>query len=454
MIVMKFGGPSLRDAAGIEQVLDIVQPRLREAPLLVLSAMGETTDLLLDIAGRLEKGDLSGAFKILETVREIHVDPLRTFLSGKVLEQTFMKVQALLKEVSSLMKGMGLLHESTPRSRDALLAYGELLSTVVVSGRAEERGCPAQWYDSRDFIVTDGRFGNAQPLAAPSRERIRQGLKPETGHLIVTQGFIGRDHQGAITTMGRGGSNYTAALYGQALEAEEVQIWTYGLGIPTAPRRIVPEAETVPELSYQEAGELAYFSAQVVHPTNIEPVVQASIPLSLRNVREPEGALTLISAQPGEQGSLRAIAVKEPVTVITLQSGKMVNAPGFMRRVLDIFECCGTSVDVVATSETTVTLSLDDNARIDEIGEKLQGLGTISREHDQAIVSLVGQGLWRDSQLLARAFSAMGGVPVQMLSLSQTRTNLTLVIPGARAGEAVTGLHRTFFPPPGQPLSD
>ena len=293
-------------------------------------------------------------------------------------------------------------------------------------------------------MITDDSFSGAAPLFDRTNSKIRELVKPEKGTLIVAQGFIGRTTRGATTTLGRGGSDYSASIIGNALNAEEIQIWTDVNGIMTSDPRIVPDARTIDTISYSEAAELAYFGAKVVHPSTIQPAVEGNIPVLVKNTGDPDGPFTTIRTATGRKG-ITAIAGKKPITLINVSSSRMLNAYGFLNRIFAIFEKYRTSVDLIATSEVSVSMTIENESRIEAIIQELSGIGQAMVERKKAILCLVGQDLWKDPAFIARVFGAISDTPVRMVSMGSSDINLSVVVPEERLEAGIRKLHGEFF---------
>lgn len=442
---MKFGGSSVRDGAWIDRVLDIAQGRLGESPLLVSSAMGKTTDALVRVAESAAAGDAESAFGGVEKLRNAHLESCKTLLTGAARDGARKRIEELFGELGSLVQGLTLIRECTPRTYDALLAFGELLATTIIARRAEERGIDTELLDSRSLLVTDESFTAATPDLDETGRRIRDAVSPAPGRLYIAQGFIAATPSGVTTTLGRGGSDFTATIFGAALGAERVEIWTDVDGIMSCDPRIVPEARSITRLSYDEASELAYFGARVVHPYTILPAVELSIPVQVRNTGNPDHPGTTITAK-SERSGFQALAGKNGITVITVHSSRMLNAYGFLSRLFRVFEEERLSVDLVATSEVSVSVTVDQKELPGKLEEKLGQFGRLTVERDKGILCLVGRDLWKDSAFLTRVFTSIGeDIPVRLISLGSSDINLSLVIPAERSAEAMRRLHREFF---------
>ena len=441
MIVCKFGGTSVRDAAWIDKALDIVDGQIERAPILVASAMGDTTDLLVEIAGSAATGDST---RTQRTLHVRHTETAAAFLTGDTREAALARIGSLFEELAALVQGVSLIRECSRRTQDAILSFGELLSTTLINYRALERGIEASLLDSRDFIRTNAAFTGATPDFTTTNRLIREKVHPKRGALLVAQGFIAATADGVTTTLGRGGSDFTASIIGAALGVEEVQIWTDVSGIMSADPRVIPTARTVPELRYDEAAELAFFGAKVVHPYTILPAIDHGIPVLVKNTGRPQDAGTEIRADTPERG-IRAIATKSGISLVTVSSSRMINAYGFLKDIFAVFDAHQVSVDLVATSEVSVTSTVDSDVAVDRVVKDLEEYGAVTVEDGKAIVSLVGQDLWKESSFIARVFNTLQGIPVRLISLGSSDTNLSLVVPAERAGEALAALHAEFF---------
>jgi len=444
MIVLKFGGTSVQDAGRMDRVLDIAASQLERAPVLVSSAMGKTTDSLVRIGEEAVAGNGKAAADGVASLRTHHFDTAREFLTGENLTKARNALEEIFGALGSLVKGLVLIRECTPRTSDALLSFGELLSTTLLSFRARERGIACEYLDSRHFVKTDQEFTHASVDFPRTNAAIRQMLHPAPGKVLVVQGFIGSTESGVTTTLGRGGSDYTATIIGSALESEEVQIWTDVNGIMTADPRVVPEAVSIPRINYEEAAELAYFGAKVVHPSTIQPAVEKGIPVWVKNTTDPDGPATRISRDPGVPG-LRAIASKKRITLITVDSSRMLNAYGFLSTIFAIFERNRISVDLIATSEVSVSMTVDSPTNVDKAVAELKQYGRVTVEQNHSIVCLVGRDLWKDSSFVAAVFDALKGTPIRLISLGSSDINLSMVVPESDADNSVRRLHREFF---------
>jgi aspartate kinase len=351
-------------------------------------------------------------------------------------------------QLEAVVRALGVLREVSPRSLDAIAAMGELLSSRVVAAALTGAGLPAHWVDARTAVVTTGDHTRAAPLGVETRAALRRDvLAPlDAGQVPVLGGFVGATVDGHTTTLGRGGGDYSGALVGAGIDAAEIQIWTDVDGMLTADPRVIGAPRLVPTLSYAEAAELAYFGAKVLHPSTILPAVERGIPVRILNSRKPDGAGTLITAGGAANGPpLTGLACKRGVTVVDVTSSRMLNSYGFLREVFEVFERHTTAVDVVTTSEVSVSVTIDDRRHLDAITAELRGIGQVSVEGEMALVCAVGDRLRNEPEIAARAVGVLEEVPLRMISQAAARRNITVVLRQADLAHAMERLHQEFF---------
>ena len=447
MIVLKFGGTSVADAEAIERAAGIVRTRLHAGAAVVVSAMAGTTNALLEIADRAAGGELIVALRLVEGIRDRHLAAVEALLGASAEGDDLCgEISAMCDELASLAGALSVLGHMTPRSGDAIAAYGEQLSAALVVPAFRRLGLPTRLVDARTVIVTDDAFGRAAPQPDLIADATRRTVLPivAAGDVPVLGGFVGGTRQGITTTLGRGGSDYSAALLGAAAEAEAIEIWTDVDGMLTGDPRVVDGARVIPHIRFDEAAELASFGAKVLHPSTIAPAVRRGIPVFIHNSRRPEGGGTRITADAPKR-SVTAVAGKGNVTVVKVRSARMLLAHGVLRRIFEVFERHRVSVDVVATSEVSVSMTVDDPSRLESLVVDLAGFGDVTIERNRAILSIVGAGLGGGSRTMARALGALGDVRVHMLSLSATEINLTLIVDGDQLQPAMRAVHDAFF---------
>lgn len=447
MIVCKFGGTSVADAEAITRAADILQSRHERRPIAVVSALSGVTTELLAIAQRAAAGDLLLALTQIEALRTRHLESCAALLDGsEEHDELVSEISAGFDELAHLAEAFKTLGFATPRSLDTVAAVGELLSSQLVAAACRHRGVPAVWVDARLVMRTDAHFGRAIPDVQALSAAAREHLLPlvAAGKVPVLGGFVGSSPDGTTTTLGRGGSDYSAALIGSVLDAEAIEIWTDVDGMLTADPRVVPQARLIERIRFDEAAELASFGAKVLHPSTIAPAVQRGIPVYVFNSRKPMGHGTVITFE-APRLAVRAIASKRNTTLLKLRTTRMLLAHGFLRSVFEVFERHRTSVDVVATSEVSISVTLDDPQHLDSIVAELSHLGDVSVERQRGIVAIVGAGLAEGTATLATALASLGPITVYMASLSATGINFTLVLDDAQVIPAIQRLHAGFF---------
>ena len=451
MIVLKFGGTSVQDTDAVTRAVQVIRRQLSRGEVVVLSAMGKTTNGLLEMARSASSGDIDTARSIRDDLRDLHLEVARELLTGRRRTNVETSLSGLFQEMTDIVQGLYLLGETSPRSMDRVASFGERLSTLIFSEVLREKGISAELVDSRDLIRTDDHFTRAAVLQDLTRSCVRKQLLPRLreGKVIVAPGFIGSTVDGVTTTIGRGGSDYTASLIGAALEAEDIQIWTDVPGVLTADPRIVPGVYKIRAISFAEAAELAYFGAKVLHPSTLVPAIDRDIPVHVCNSRQIDQPGTFISAAPVSSSSpIKSIACKRGITIVNILSTQMLLSYGFLRRIFEVFETHETVVDVVATSEVNVSLTVDSSQELEAICSDLAEFGEVRVAPDMAIICTVGEDVKETPGIAARIFGALEGINVQMISQGASRINMTFLVAEETMEEAVRLLHEEFFRQP------
>jgi aspartate kinase len=448
VIVVKFGGTSVGDADAIRRTAEIVRGRLPRAPIVVVSALAGATNMLIAIAEQAARGQLIGAVRNVHALRERHLQEAEALL-GDTAEcaEVSSEMSVLFDELASLAEALSVLGDLTPRSLDAIAATGERLSSLLVAEAYRKVGLPAQHVDAREVMITDDAFTRAEPLPDAIAEAGRRLLLPlvRDGKVPVLGGYIGAVRgTGVTTTLGRGGSDYSASLVGAALHADAIEIWTDVDGMLTADPRVVNGAQLIERIGFEEASELASFGAKVLHPNTIAPAVVLGIPVIVLNSKRPEGPGTLIAFEAPRR-AVTAIAGKNNVALIKVRTPRMLMTEGFMRTLFAVFEARRTPVDVVATSEVSVSLTVDESAPLETLVGDLRELGDVAIERGRGIIAVVGAGLSDGAGAMAQVLETIGDVHVHMLSLSATGINLTVVVDGAQVQPMMQRLHSAFF---------
>ena len=449
-VVMKFGGTSVADPDAINRLIGIVrqqQAKTKSPPLVVVSALAGVTDKLVALVQLTEDGASAKAAAEVEALLQRHLS-VATAVTSASRQSLLADVRREMEELNGLVHALSVLREVSHRSRDAVHAVGEVVSSRIVAAAFADHGIASSWVDARTVLITDAEHNAAAPDMMATADRVTDRVAPliNSGQVVVLGGFIGATASGITSTLGRGGSDYSAAIFGSCLGADEIQIWTDVDGMLTADPRIVPQPKLVPQLSFAEASELAYFGAKVLHPSTIVPAVAKNIPVRILNSRRPENTGTLITAEGRPMnGELAALACKRDVTVIDITSTRMLMAHGFLRRLFEVFERFKTAVDVVTTSEVSVSVTVDDTRRLEAILDNLRNFAEASCEREMAIICAVGENLRADPTLFGRAVTSLERIPLRLVSQAGSRRNVTFVLRNTDVPHAMMRLHETFF---------
>jgi aspartate kinase len=449
MIVMKFGGTSLEDAHAMENAIQIVTREQNRQPVVVLSAIAGATNALIQSARLANEGRFDEAKKQLNDLLERHVTILENVVEQRPSIQTLIfEMRRRFEEIKNMCYGISILRELTNRSLDTIASIGEQLSSMIVAEGMKERGLPAVLVDAKGFMITDDQFTCAMPLFDVTEQKAKAIVLPRLAakEVVVTQGFIGATEDGVTTTLGRGGSDYSAAILGALLDAEEIQIWTDVDGILTADPTVVRDARKVKAMSFREGSELAYFGARVLHPSTILPAVKKKIPVRVLNSGRPSATGTLITSETMKSASVvKSIAFKKGITVINILSTRMLMAYGFLESIFAVFGKWKTAVDLVSTSEVCVSVTIDSTAYIDEIVDELKEFSDVTLLPKKAIICIVGDEMRNTPGVAARIFNAIKDVNIAMVSEGASEINLSLVVDEDQVEEAVRQLHKEFF---------
>ena len=436
MKVLKFGGTSVGSAQRMKDVAKLITDG--EKKIVVLSAMSGTTNTLVEISDYLYKKNPEGANEIinnLETAYRKHVDELYSTDEYKQKTLAFLKDE--FNFIRSYTKDLFTLFEEK-----IILAQGEIISTNMMTNYLLEQGINAVLIPALDYMRTDK---NAEPDLNYIKEKLAQQLaKLPEADIYITQGYICRNAYGEVDNLQRGGSDYTASLIGAAVNASEIQIWTDIDGMHDNDPRVVDKTAPVRQLQFEEAAELAYFGAKILHPTCIQPAKYANIPVRLLNTMEPQAPGTLISNE-SESGKIKAVAAKDNITAIKIKSSRMLLAHGFLRKVFEIFESYQTSIDMICTSEVGVSMSIDNTKHLHEIVDDLKKYGTVTVDHNMCIVCVVGDLSWNNVGFEAEAVAAMSEIPVRMISYGGSNYNISFLIKEEDKKRALQALSKSLF---------
>ena len=438
MIVMKFGGTSVGGAEQIRNVAEIIKNNMGKSPVVVVSAVKGITDKLIELGNAAAQGNGHG---ILEEIKKKHHEILEKLGLSRLL------VEKDLEELSNLLNAARKIKKMDAKALDEFQSFGERMSSKIVAAQLSKNNMEAQAFNAFDLgLITNSDFGNAEPLEE-AFGNLDNSIKKMNAIPVIT-GFIGKTEKGEITTLGRGGSDYTAGIVGAAINAGEIQIWTDVDGIMSADPKIVENARTLEQVSFAEASELAYFGAKVLHPKTIIPAMEKNIPVRVLNTFNPKGNGTLIlnEAEKSSQ-TVKAITSKKNITLVHVNSKRMLGAYGFLARLFDVFYKYKQSVDVVSTSEVSVSMTVDDGKNVDDIASDLKGIADVKVLKNKAVICVVGEGMRNTPGVSGRVFSVLGKnkINIEMISQGASEINITFVVDGKDAENAVKVLHKEYY---------
>jgi aspartokinase/homoserine dehydrogenase 1 len=460
--VMKFGGTSVGDASCIARVCEIVKQASREySVLVVVSAMSGVTNRLIEAATQAESGERDNAALLIDTLRKQHHVALNALIHNVTTSKRLSaRIEELLSEANRLCEGTALIRELTPRTRDSVSSLGERLSAPLVAAALEELGVTTEAIEATGLIVTDGYHGAAEPAIDRTRERCEAQLRPllQKGTVPVVTGFIGATPEGVLTTLGRGGSDYSATILGAAIAADEIIIWTDVNGVLSADPRLVPEARTIPEISYREAAELAYFGAKVLHPKTLRAVIAAEIPIWIRNTFEPHNRGTKITPQgSGFTLGVKALTAIKDVSLIAVGGPGIVGLPDVVGRTFSTTASVRANVLLISQSSSQndicfIVSSTDAKRTVEALRQQFaQDLAHHKVEHitldpNIAIVAVVGENMRGTVGVAGRTFSALGREDVNIIAIAQgsSESNISFVVASQHMSKALAAVHREF----------
>ncbi len=459
LVVMKFGGTSVEDAVAIRRTGEIVRGRLSRGlqPVVVVSAMAKVTDQLLQAASAAGRGDKAAALATSAALRVRHHQTAAELIPTGALPPITALIDDHFDSLEELLRGLAAVGEVTLRSTDLVASYGERLSSQIVAAAFAAGGLAATHVDARTSIITDAQHTKAVPQPALIAQRLQQHVAPhaQAGRVVVLGGFIGATPEGVTTTLGRGGSDYSAALIGSGLHVEAIEIWTDVNGIMTTDPRICPDALRVRTISFEEAAELAYFGAKVLHPATILPAVEKNIPVLVLNSRDPENEGTRITAlAPHCRSPFKSIAAKRRLTIIDVVANRMLMAHGYLKAVFDVFDRHKCPVDMVSTSEVSVSLTVDSNERLPEIAADLRQFADVKYEGRKALICMVGEDIRGHNGIAAQVFGALRHINLRMISQGASEINMSFMIEEDDVEEAIRSLHSVFFADPDPVIFD
>jgi len=421
---------------------------LSQQPVVIVSALAKVTDQLLATARAAGSGDRDTALKLSRALRERHYNVAGELLGTGVFTQFHSELESEFDSLDELLRGVSAVGELTARTLDNVASYGERISSKIVTAAFSTRKLPSALVDSREVMITNNRHTQAIPLFDEINDALLARVKPlvDRGSVPVMGGFIGATKDGTPTTIGRGGSDFTAAIVGAGLGASLIEIWTDVNGMMTTDPNLCPEARRIKVISFEEAAELAYFGSKVLHPATLLPAIEKNIPVQVLNSRNASNEGTRITARaPHCNNTFKAIAAKKRITIIDVVAARMLMAHGFLRSIFEVFDRHRCPVDVVSTSEVSVSLTVDSTEAIPAVAADLERLAYVKYEGRKAIVCLVGENIRGQCGIAARVFNAISDINVRMISQGASEINITFVVEEDDVPEAVRRLHKEFF---------
>jgi aspartate kinase len=446
---MKFGGTSVEDAAAIRRLIAIVESRLGAQPVVVVSALAKVTDQLLEAGNAAASGHLGSALATVRSIYVRHEQLADSLVDGSAYSALDGELRDEFRALESLLHDLEVSGQLDLKSQDQLLGFGECFSSKLVKEALCQAGINAVQVDARNCIVTDARHGQANPLWDVTNAKVQATIGPllQAGRVPVLGGFIASTADNVPTTLGRGGSDFTAAIVGAALGAVRVEIWTDVDGVMTTDPKLCSEARVIRKLSFDEAAELAHFGAKVLHPATVSPAMRENIPVHVLNSRRPEGGGTEITARARRSSTVNAITAKRNVALVEIQSTHGIDS-GLLNKVFSAFDRHSCSVDVMATSLGRISLLVGSTAALTEIVADLQGVAEVRWENNKALVCLVGENIRRQPEIASRIFAAVSDMDVRVLCQSASDRTISFLVEEDKVEESVQRLHTLFFPRP------
>ena len=447
VVVLKFGGTSVEDAAAIQRLIGIVKSRLGAQPVLVVSALAKVTDQLLEAGNAASSGHLGAALAIVRNIYVRHEELADSLLSASAYGSLDRELRSDLQALESLLQDLELSRHFDRKAQDRLLSFGECFSSRLVSWAMNEAGLQVAHVDARRCIITDARHGQASPVWDVTNQRLRDTLTPllQSGSVPVLGGFIASTLDGVPSTLGRGGSDFSAAIVAAAIGAARVEIWTDVDGVMTTDPKVCSDARVIRKLSFDEAADLAHFGAKVLHPATVAPAMRENIPVYVLNSRRPEGHGTEITARGSTGNRVSAITAKRNVVVLEIQSRGGVDA-ALLNTVFGVLEQHTCSVDVMGTSVDRISVLVASNLALPKIVEELRRVADVRWENHKALVCLVGENIRRQPEVASRVFATVSDMDVRVLCQGASDGTLSFLVDESKAEESVRRLHGAFFP--------
>lgn len=449
MIVTKFGGTSVGSAEAIARTISIIRTKLPQKPVVVVSAMTKMTNLLYRIADTAASGDADALQELLDQLRNHHVTTAETLLEGHVeyMLNTISRINEICDALEVFTKAVCVLKEVSPRSKAIIIGNGEILSSTIIYYTMNAYGIKTGFIEARQMIITDENHLKAEPDKAAICQLAPKVINTafEQNDAVITQGFVASSRSGEPTVLGRGSSDYTASLIGMAIEASAIEIWTDVNGVLTADPRVVPDALRLHKISYEEAAEMAHFGAKVLHPMTIEPAIRKNIPIYVLNSMQPENEGTVIRSNELIEPGVKSVSSKSDITVVDIFSPKMVNVSGFLGMVFEIFRRHNVSVDLISTSEASISVTVEAGQNLNGVVEELKGFSEVHVRMDKAQVSVVGKELNSVPGIFGKIFSALKDRNIYMASQGASNINISLVVDKDVIDDVVRDIHHSIF---------
>ena len=449
MIVMKFGGTSVADSAAITRTISIVQSKLSQKPVVVVSALSKVTDTLYRIADHASVKNKMDAMDLLEQLRARHIGLAHELMSEtpSFCHKACEKVNEICDNLSSFVGAVCALGELSDRSKAVIISTGEYLSSNIICQAMNARGIRTGFMDARKMIVTGNDYLKGEPDSEAIQARVPGVVSAayEGNDAVITQGFVSATADGEPTVLGRGGSDYSASLIGMAIDAAVIEIWTDVDGVRTADPRKVDNTKCIEKISFEEAAEMAHFGAKVLHPLTIEPAVNKNIPIYVLNSMNPEGKGTVILQSSFIKDGVKSVSFKENILVINIFSTKMINTSGFLKKVFEIFSVNKVSVDLISTSEANISVTVDSSQKIDKVVEELSAFADVYVDRDKSQISIIGKNIINLKGLLQKAFTPLAECRIYMISQGASYVNLSFVVDKEILTDAVRQIHKYLF---------
>lgn len=446
---MKFGGTSVANYEAVSRMISIVEGRLAERPVVVVSALSKVTDLLYRLADAAAASDRDAVDEMLVELRERHLNLAKQLLEGHNDKYSEAKkcIDGICDSLASFVGAVCSLGELTPRSKAKIISNGEWLSSNIICHAMNARGIRTGFVDARSIMITSNDYLKGEPVISEIQTRAPEEIeKAYAGQdAVITQGFISSSENGEPTVLGRGGSDYSASLIGMAMDATRIEIWTDVDGVRTADPRVVENTRSIEKISFEEAAEMAHFGAKVLHPLTIEPAVMKNIPVYVLNSMNPSGKGTAILKDEFIKDGVKSVSFKENILLLNIFSTRMINVSGFLQKVFAIFSKYKVSVDLISTSEANISLTMDGNQNINRVVEELSEFAQVDVDRDKSQISVIGKNIGNLKGVLKQTMASLSGCNVYMISQGASFVNISFVVDRSSLREAVNATHNCLF---------